>query len=611
MTSPGTPFKILWRAFVEQFAANESATSDVQTRRAIIGVITFLVMPGLFLMMRTMSGYEVMVKVARAKDMPQIVETFLAQMAVLFVSYSMISVGVLTAFIWDTLVFDKRDAMVLGPLPLRGSTIVGAKLAALATFLVGTALAVNVVSGISFGLVTGGVDGRILQHLAGHLLGTVGGAVFMFCALVLVRGLLVLLVSAQVAATAGSLLQFVFLSAVLCFMMVPTATGQVLPPISWFAALFETIRGSRQPSIGPLAQTALVVLPLSIAGAIAVTFASYWKQMRAALAPSARVAGSARIRRRIAFLITRRDRVARATSEFVLTTLARNRVQQAPIAIAAAMGVAIISVAIVTREGGLAELRTPRTVVLWIPIVVGYWVVVGLRAAFVLPTELKAAWAFRVHSQLPPFDGAQGAPPFDAAQGAPPFDGAQDAPSVSRGASVGRGASVSRGASASYWSGVRAAMFAFAIGPALFVNVFVVGPLLGWQIAAIHTLVVCIAVAITAQFASLLVEGVPFTRAYPPGHAKLKTRWHLYLLGMWAIAYLPVRRELRVLNDPWGFVELMALGFALLVVLEIAGRYRARKWTLPAESELDDADPESLTFLNLGPDAGHNPQPAI
>ena len=119
------------------------------------------------------------------------------------------------------------------------------------------------------------------------------------------------------------------------------------------------------------------------------------------------------------------------------------------------------------------------------------------------------------------------------------------------------------------------------------------------------------AIAITVQFASLLVEGVPFTRAYPPGHTKLKTRWHLYLLGMWAIAYLPVRWEIAVLNDPWGLAGLLAKGVGVFVALEIAARYRARKWTLPAESEIDEADPESLTFLNLGPDAGHNPQPAI
>ena len=42
MIAIDTPFKILWRTFVEQFAANESATSDMQMRRAIIGVMTFL-----------------------------------------------------------------------------------------------------------------------------------------------------------------------------------------------------------------------------------------------------------------------------------------------------------------------------------------------------------------------------------------------------------------------------------------------------------------------------------------------------------------------------------------------------------------------------------------
>jgi hypothetical protein len=559
------PFKILWRTFLEQFAANESATSDIQMRRAIIGVVTFLITPGVFLIGKTMSSYELTLLIARHKNMPQLIENYHAQMAVLFVSYSMITTGLLTVFIWDTLVFDKRDAMVLGPLPLSGRTIVGAKLAALATLLVGSASVVNVTSGLPFAFVTGGPEGHILRHLAGHLIGTIGGAVFVFCTLVVVRGLLVLVVSAHVAATVGSLLQFVFLSAVLVFMMVPTATGQVTPPISWFAALFEQIRGATSQTIPPLARQALIVLPLSIAGAIAIVAGGYWKQMRAALAPSARVAATARLRRRLAALITGRDRVARATSDFVLTTLARNRVQQAPIGIAAALGVAIISIAIVTREGGLADLRAPRAAVLWIPIVIGYWIIVGLRASFVLPTELKSAWVFRAHCQLP---------------------------------------------SASYWSGVRAAMFAFAIGPALFLNALVVLPLVGWRIAAIHALVVALAIAIAAQFASLLVDGLPFTRAYPPGHAKLKTRWQFYLLGMWAVAYVPVRMEQQVLNDSLGFAVLLMEGFAVLAVLEIVGRRRARTWTMPPDSEMDDADPEALTFLNLGPDAGHNPQAA-
>ncbi|HUP38869.1 MAG TPA: hypothetical protein VM115_02025 [Vicinamibacterales bacterium] len=576
-----TPFKILWRTFVEQFAANESATSDIQIRRAIIGVVTFLITPGVFLIGKTMSSYELTLLVARHKNMPHLIENYHAQMAVLFVSYSMITTGLLTVFIWDTLVFDKRDAMVLGPLPLSGRTIVGAKLAALATLLIGSAAVVNITSGLPFAFVTGGPEGHILRHLAGHLTGTIGGAVFIFCTLVIVRGLLVLVVSAHVVSAVGSLLQFLFLSAVLVFMMVPTATGQVTPPISWFAALFEEIRGATSQTIPPLARQALIVLPPSIAGAIAIIAGSYWKQMRAALAPSARVVATARVRRKLASLITGRDRVALATSDFVLTTLARSRVQQAPVAIAAALGVAIISVAIVSREGALAELRAPRAAVLWIPIVIGYWIVIGLRASFVVPAELKASWVLRVHSQLPPFESPQGA------------------------------SSASQGAAVSYWSGVRAAMFAFAIGPAQFVNLLVVLPLVGWRVAAMHSVIVTLAVAITAQFASLLVEGVPFTRAYPPGHAKLKTRWQFYLLGMWAIAYMPVRMEQQVLHDSRGFAVLMMTGFVVLGVLEVAGRRRARTWTMPPDSESDDADPEALTFLNLGPDAGHNPQAGL
>ena len=80
---------------------------------------------------------------------------------------------------------------------------------------------------------------------------------------------------------------------------------------------------------------------------------------------------------------------------------------------------------------------------------------------------------------------------------------------------------------------------------------------------------------------------------------------------MWAIAYLPVRMELQSVERSVGTRRVDGDGARGVVVLEIAGRYRARKWTMPPESEFDDADPEALTFLNLGPDAGHNPQPAI
>jgi hypothetical protein len=367
----------------------------------------------------------------------------------------------------------------------------------------------------------------------------------------------------------------VFLSGVLCFMMVPTTMGKSTPafldksaaewmPVAWFFGLFEILRGSKHPGLGILAERALIAVLISVVAAIAVTFAGYWKQMRAALAPSARVAASARWRRAFARLLTGRDRAAAGTSDFILNTLARSRPQQVPIAIMASMAVAIVSVAISTRSSGIEALYRPRTVVRWIPMVIGYWIIVGVRSSFALPTELPAAWVFRVHS---------------------------------------------RERSASYWVGMRAAMISFALFPALAVNALVVWPLVGWRVAAWNAAFVCVAVTFAAQAASITIESVPFTRAYPPGHTKLKTRWPLYFGGMYAVAYWPVRWELGALRDPSALLMLVAGGLVAIVLVDLVGRRAALEWKIQPDIEVD-GDPEALTFLNLGPDAGHKAQPA-
>jgi hypothetical protein len=206
------------------------------------------------------------------------------------------------------------------------------------------------------------------------------------------------------------------------------------------------------------------------------------------------------------------------------------------------------------RAGSLATLQSPRTVVLWIPLVIGYWIIVGLRSSFFMPTELPSAWIFSAHGRLP---------------------------------------------ATSYWSGLRAATAAFAIVPALAANALIVLPLLGWRVAAWHTIFICLAVTIAAQCSSATINSVPFTRAYPPGHTKLKTRWPLYFGGMYAVAYWPVRWELQTLHDPIAMLQLALGGVAAIALLELIGRRAALDWQIQPEVEFGD-DPEMLTVLNLG-----------
>ena len=233
-------------------------------------------------------------------------------------------------------------------------------------------------------------------------------------------------------------------------------------------------------------------------------------------------------------------------------TLSRNSEQRAYIGIGGAVAVAVVCVALSIHFEGGASLMQPRTIVLWIPLVFGYWIAVGLRASFFLPSELGAAWAFHVNTG---------------------------------------------GGSPSYWSGVRAAMIPVVLFPALALNAIVIAPLLGWAVAASHTLVVSSVLIAMVELLSLTTDFVPYTRVYEPGHARLKTRWPLYLLGMFLVAYVPVRVELELRHHPLSILLFPAGAALVIVAAEMTGRRFGATWKMEA---VEPEDSDAATVLNIG-----------
>jgi hypothetical protein len=560
-------FVVLWRAFLSQFLASESVSSDVQLRRTIIWVLAFLVTPVLYLTAIVLPTFEIVRLVAAARHAPEMIEEMLANLSVLYVSYSMVITGLMTAFVWDALNFDRRDAMVLGPLPVSGWTIIAAKLAALSTFLLGASVAVNTAAGVPYALITGGNDGlaRTIWHLTAFLAATVGGAVFVFSAIVATRAVIQLLVGAHNAARLGSVMQFVAVSAVLSFFLVPAAIGNTQPvfiaataadwmPTNWYFGLFEQLRGASPGRVAGLAHRAAWALPIAVGCGVATTALSFWHQMQSALAPEqpAHIFPLLQVRRRIGRLIVGHDCGARGVMDFVLMTLSSSSEHRAYMGIGAAIAVGVVSVALSRNFDGVASLMWPRTVVLWIPLVFGYWIAVGLRASFFAPSNVQAAWAFYVNAQS---------------------------------------------YRASYWSGVRGAMLPVVLLPTLAVNVVVVGTLLGWKVAAWHMLLVSAVLILTVQVLSLTIDFVPYTRPYEPGHARLKTRWPLYLLGMFLVAYVPVQVELALFHRPRWLLLCGTVTAVAIVIAEIAGHRSGRAWEIePSEWE----DSEAVTTLNIG-----------
>ena len=168
----------------------------------------------------------------------------------------------------------------------------------------------------------GSNDGFARRCITGDIWPEPGGATFVFgeCR----RSGLMVLLGSRVAASMGPVLQFLFVSAVLCLFLVPSAMGKTQPiflaataagwmPTNWYFGLFERLRGSPRPELVELSARALIALFVAIGGAVVITAAGFWRQMQWALAPQQASGLSLllRCRRAVGYRIVGRDGVAR------------------------------------------------------------------------------------------------------------------------------------------------------------------------------------------------------------------------------------------------------------------------------------------------------------
>jgi hypothetical protein len=539
---------ILFRAFLSQFVASENPATDAQLRHAIAGLLAFVLVPGILLLLEVFPDFQsIVVRVHAHRASPSLIDDRLEWIVLMLTVYSMVTIGLVAVSAWDSLTFDRADALVLGPLPLRGRTIVVAKLAALGSLLLGASAMVNLVNGVIFAFETSDLLGgrALVAHLVGFWAATGGGAVVMFASIVAIRSLLALAATPRLAAVAGAILQGAFVVALLCCVAVTPFVGPTVHrpaaalsqaaadalPWTWFVGLFETIRQSPRagwPEFHLLRDRAVAALVVSVSAALVSSVIAFRRQMRAALTPIARPGpiGSARMARALARFLVLHDGRAAAVSDFVLTTLARNRPQQGCVAMNVAVCVAWALVAVVRAPNNVWSALQPA------PTLLALWCAVGLRAAFFVPAEERAAWTFQFHV------------PEEMA---------------------------------SLLRGVRAATLAFVAPPAIALAATVAG----WH-AALVTALITIAIA---EAVVLTIDFVPFTRPYAPGHAKLKTRWPLYAAGSALVGYVLPHASL------WLLV-------AIVLVLHVRTRSAAARWTVDPHEGADEVL-STVTRLDL------------
>jgi hypothetical protein len=567
-----SPFFILAREFFVQFFVSESSTSDHGHRTAMIGVLAFLVTPGFQLPLQLSGVYEF-----AYLRMPALVEPMTRLIATIFLTYGMVAAGVIVAFVWDGLSFDRRDAMVLGPLPLSGATVVGAKLAAMTALLVATATSINVLTAAPFALVASSHKDFLAvgRHFVAHMAATTLAVAFVFGSLTTIRAAIGMLRRGRVI---ESVIQFLLVAAMLCFAvltpsmlgvtrgrrgaattihMVPIPTGS---PTAWFLGVYEVARGTNDGEFTRAAAIGLLATGLAIAAAISMTIAGYRRQLRAAVAPAATPSHQGgRLLRTLAHLLAGRDAVARGIADYVITTLSRSRAQQTPIAVIAAIGAALATIGLARSWTQANSFTAPSWVLLAVPLMLAYWSMVGLRAACFVPAELPSAWTFRVNGPL---------------------------------------------GSRAYRRGVVAAMAALAVPPAALLSMAALAATRDAGAIARSGLFTALLVVAFVEVLVSTIDFVPFTRPYRPGHAKLKSRWPLYFIGAYASSWGLGALELAAWHRPGGFAMLLAGTIAVSVALDLVGRRPRSRWRIAPELAPGDDD-GNITLLELGPPIPH------
>ena len=514
----------LVRHFFGRFFDNEFVAQNTEIQVTVTKMLALLASPGIilpFLRYTTYLGLD--------RYPPEMRYPMLWSDRCLYLSFSMLVMGAVTVLEWDALFPDRRDYAALMPLPIPSRTIFLGKVGALAVFLIAFTASVNLVSTVTFPAVSyrGPWQGLILTMVA-HGASILASSAFAFLFLVALEGLLLNVLSVRwfrkMSAYVQGAMVFVLLWLFFLFPNIAATVAQLkdansrvlyaFPP-AWFLGLNEVLTGSRDAVFVALAHRAEIALGLvTLVAGLSYTVA-YRRHVRRTLeSTEGGDATRTAMHDRIGLIADRLapDPVERGTVAFIGKTMARSAKHRIFLAAYAGVGFALaaqVMPAVKNRDGWLS-----------LPLVVGFFLLSGMRFIFTIPSELPANWQFRVS---------------DTDRQRPALNGTR---------------------TAMRWFGV-APLFV-ALSPFYFV----------WWTPGVAIANLLFSVTISVLLIEVLtmeLRKIPFTCSYPPGKANVTILW----IGYWVA--IPA---IRVLDGESGIVDGEAAAAADSVLPDRRGHLR-------------------------------------
>jgi uncharacterized membrane protein len=331
-----------------------------------------------------------------------------------FILYGMLATALLAALTWDALFPDRMDQEIVGALPVRPRTLASARLAAAATVGTVFAAAVSLPAAVIYSAASSShpLIGSFPRVLAAHVTATMMACACTFLGLMSLRAIVVIFAGERVADRLALVIQFVtIVMLVETFLFLPSVLPNIIkamlqgeasyawaPPV-WFTALFLWMAEGNSFLATHVIKAVLVTGTVTVLVVLVSLAPAGWMGRRVLeVRTLERASGLAIVARRIALMWVRRP-VVRSMFVFGVASLVRSRRHTIQLAtylgMAIAVGVLKLIPPLLALRGTLV-LDAPRPYTLGLPLVLLFFAVFGLRAAFAIPTELDANWVFRL-----------------------------------------------------------------------------------------------------------------------------------------------------------------------------------------------------------------------
>jgi len=480
----------------------------------------------------------------------------------------MLVVGIFAVISWDGVFPDRRDIMVLSPLPVTARTILLAKLAASGGILGLAILTLNLFSGFIWPFVLGIPGGLVqgfLRTLIAWWITLIAASLFLYSSALALQGLGALLMPRRLFMRFSALVQVAAFAAILStYFLQGTLTSPAAlaapqnqwllasSPSFWFFAFFNQMRGVLPPEMTWVARRAWIALGVSLLSGLLSLVLCYMRTMKkTAEEPDLLPA------KRGFHWAPRLGGLQALVMLFSLRTLLRSRHHRVILAFYLSIVFAIALAAARRAFAAGHPLPFSRS----FPTITNLMMVVsviGFRKVFSIPISLTANWVLRT-TQINP--------------------------------------------SEQFVTSTRNTLLLFAVVP-----IWILSAVLGLSYRPMlpiagHLLVLMLIGVILVELSLIRFHKVPFTCSLLPGSTNFQLVFWSGFAGFVLLSVFVITCEMPALHDPRLYAWLIAVLGTIAAGLSTFNRFEAKSAVLYFEEVPD----EVLTSLHLLT----NPLPAV